>query len=111
MNQSILYLLGNTMLRVVVMEGLETNIVNDLKKIRPTPTYYVIFADTERANQLMADVSIPIVTDSRYTAINSLVCAVDGQLDLIPCHPMHIEHNTYVKDTNAGSVFAIECPE
>ena len=57
MNQSILYLLGNTMLRVVVMEGLESKIVEDLKKIRPTPTYYVIFADTERANQLMAEVS------------------------------------------------------
>ena len=57
MNQSILYLLGHPTLRVVVMEGLESNIVQDLKKIRPTPTYYVIFADTERANQLMADVS------------------------------------------------------
>ncbi|XP_043231304.1 ionotropic receptor 25a-like [Amphibalanus amphitrite] len=71
MNQSILYLLGNTMLRVVVMEGLETNIVEDLKKIRPTPTYYVIFADTERANQLMAEATSSglMTKDSWWTVV------------------------------------------
>ncbi|XP_037085885.1 LOW QUALITY PROTEIN: ionotropic receptor 25a-like [Pollicipes pollicipes] len=71
MNQSILYLLGNTVLRVVVMEGLENNIVEDLKKIRPTPTYYVIFAETERANQLMASATSSglMTKDSWWTVV------------------------------------------
>ncbi|XP_068085158.1 ionotropic receptor 25a [Anabrus simplex] len=52
LDQTLYYLIGNSIIRVIALNKLELETTERLKKMRPTPSYYVIFADTENMNKL-----------------------------------------------------------
>ncbi|XP_049951836.1 ionotropic receptor 25a-like [Schistocerca serialis cubense] len=52
LDQALYHLIGNSVLRVIALNGLETETVNRLKDMRPVASYFVIFADTAHMSEL-----------------------------------------------------------
>lgn len=51
------YLIGNSVIRVIVLEGLPGNATDKLLAMRPVPSYFVIFGDTANVIKLFRKVS------------------------------------------------------
>jgi hypothetical protein len=58
LDQALYYLIGNSIIRVIVLDGLPGNSTDRLLAMRPVPSYFVIFGDTENVIKLFKKVSI-----------------------------------------------------
>ena len=58
LDQALYYLIGNSIIRVVVLDGLAGNATDRLLAMRPAPSYFVIFGNTEQVIRLFKKVSI-----------------------------------------------------
>ncbi|PNF39891.1 hypothetical protein B7P43_G01962 [Cryptotermes secundus] len=52
LDQALYYLIGNSIIRVIVLDGLPGNSTDRLLAMRPVPSYFVIFGDTENVIKL-----------------------------------------------------------
>jgi hypothetical protein len=57
LDQALYYLIGNSIIRVIVLDGLPGNATDKLLAMRPVPSYFVIFADTTNVIKLFQKVS------------------------------------------------------
>jgi hypothetical protein len=57
LDQALYYLIGNSIIRVIVLDGLPGNSTDKLLAMRPVPSYFVIFGDTENVISLFKKVS------------------------------------------------------
>jgi hypothetical protein len=57
LDQALYYLIGNSIIRVIVLDGLPGNSTDRLLAMRPVPSYFVIFGDTENVIKLFKKVS------------------------------------------------------
>ncbi|XP_068205985.1 ionotropic receptor 25a-like isoform X1 [Palaemon carinicauda] len=71
LDQALYYLVEGSVIRVIVLHGIETNSTETLKKMRPAPSYYVIIGTTEELNMLFSKaLNNNLVTrDSRWTLV------------------------------------------
>ncbi|KAL6267005.1 hypothetical protein P5V15_000085 [Pogonomyrmex californicus] len=52
LNQSLYYLIGNSIIRLVVIDELTERTVAKIRSMRPSPSYYVIYASTQKMEEL-----------------------------------------------------------
>ncbi|XP_058794707.1 ionotropic receptor 25a isoform X2 [Phymastichus coffea] len=52
LNQTLYYLIGNSIIRLVVIESLTAQTVERIGNMRPLPSYYVIYASTKQMEEL-----------------------------------------------------------
>ncbi|KAM0731734.1 Ionotropic receptor 25a [Formica fusca] len=52
LNQSLYYLIGNSIIRLVVIDELTERTVSKIRSMRPSPSYYVIYASTSKMEEL-----------------------------------------------------------
>ncbi|EFN81309.1 Glutamate receptor, ionotropic kainate 5 [Harpegnathos saltator] len=52
LNQSLYYLIGNSIIRLVVIDELTERTVSKIRSMRPSPSYYAIYASTSRMEEL-----------------------------------------------------------
>lgn len=57
LNQSLYYLIGNSIIRLVVIDELTERTVSKIRGMRPSPSYYAIYASTSRMEELFTTVS------------------------------------------------------
>lgn len=48
LNQSLYYLIGNSILRLIVIDEFTEKTVSKIKSMRPSPSYYAIYASTAK---------------------------------------------------------------
>lgn len=58
LDQALYYLIGNSIIRVIVLDGLAGNATDRLLAMRPAPSYFVIFGSTEDVKKQFKRVSI-----------------------------------------------------
>lgn len=56
LNQSLYYLIGNSIIRLVVIDELTERTVSKIQSMRPSPSYYVIYASTSKMEELFKTV-------------------------------------------------------
>ncbi|XP_076046032.1 ionotropic receptor 8a isoform X2 [Oratosquilla oratoria] len=73
LDQALYYLVGGSVVRVIVQAGVQANTTETLKKMRPSPSYYVMFGTTQELMDMYAKVDMySLVTrDSRWTLVFS----------------------------------------
>ncbi|CAK9815491.1 Ionotropic receptor 25a [Anthophora quadrimaculata] len=52
LNQSLYYLIGNSIIRLVVIDDFTEKTVSKIRNMRPSPSYYAIYADTSKMEDL-----------------------------------------------------------
>ncbi|XP_032670681.1 ionotropic receptor 25a [Odontomachus brunneus] len=52
LNQSLYYLIGNSIIRLVVIDELTERTVSKIRSMRPSPSYYAIYASTPKMEEL-----------------------------------------------------------
>lgn len=57
LNQSLYYLIGNSIIRLVVIDELTERTVSKIRSMRPSPSYYVIYASTAKMEELFKTVN------------------------------------------------------
>lgn len=57
LNQSLYYLIGNSIIRLVVIDELTERTVSKIRNMRPSPSYYVIYASTLKMDELFKTVN------------------------------------------------------
>lgn len=57
LNQSLYYLIGNSILRLVVIDELTERTVAKIRSMRPSPSYYAVYASTVKMEELFKTVS------------------------------------------------------
>lgn len=67
LNQSLYYLIGNSIIRLVVIDELTERTVSKIRSMRPSPSYYVIYASTAKMEELFKTVS------DRFTSVCKLL--------------------------------------
>lgn len=61
LNQSLYYLIGNSILRLVVIDELTERTVAKIRGMRPSPSYYAIYASTAKMEELFKTVRDTII--------------------------------------------------
>ncbi|KAG7160957.1 Ionotropic receptor 25a-like 3, partial [Homarus americanus] len=71
LDQALYYLVEGSVVRVIVLSGVDESTTETLKKMRPSPSYYVILGTTEELSKLFTKaVQNKLVTrDSRWTLV------------------------------------------
>ncbi|XP_066943797.1 ionotropic receptor 25a-like isoform X1 [Macrobrachium rosenbergii] len=82
LDQALYYLVEGSVIRVIVLHGIETNSTETLRKMRPAPSYYVIIGTTSELNILFNKAlnNQLVSRDSRWTLVATDV--KPGVLDL-----------------------------
>lgn len=57
LNQSLYYLIGNSIIRLVVIDEFTDRTVSKVRSMRPSPSYYAIYAGTGKMEELFKTVS------------------------------------------------------
>lgn len=58
LNHSLYYLIGNSIIRLVVIDELSDLTVTKIRAMRPSPSYYFIYASTDKMERLFKTVII-----------------------------------------------------
>lgn len=69
LNQSLYYLIGNSIIRLVVIDELTERTVSKIRSMRPSPSYYVIYANTPKMEELFKTVSDIFISSLRYVQL------------------------------------------
>lgn len=77
LNQSLYYLIGNSIIRLVVIDDFTERTVSKIRSMRPSPSYYTIYAGTSKMEDLFRTVSH---LNDHHTSINFA-----GNLNGIKC--------------------------
>lgn len=56
LNQSLYYLIGNSIIRLVVIDDFTEKTVSKIRAMRPSPSYYAIYASTAKMDDLFKTV-------------------------------------------------------
>ena len=57
LNQSLYYLIGNSIIRLVVIDDFTEKTVSKIRAMRPSPSYYAIYANTAKMDDLFKTVT------------------------------------------------------
>lgn len=57
MSQGLYYLVEGSVVRVIVLTGIQSNTTEKLKKMRPAPSHYAVFAPAAQLQQMFDKVS------------------------------------------------------
>lgn len=60
LNQSLYYLIGNSIIRLVVIDELTERTVSKIRSMRPSPSYYAIYSSTPKMAEFFKTVSVYI---------------------------------------------------
>lgn len=66
LNQTLYYLIGYSIIRVVVLEELTQQSSAKIREMRPSPSYYVIYANTGNMETLFKEVIEEKLTNFLY---------------------------------------------
>ncbi|XP_071539870.1 ionotropic receptor 25a [Panulirus ornatus] len=71
LDQALYYLVEGSVVRVIVISGIDRNTTHTLKKMRPSPSYYVILGNTDHLNTLFSKAmkNTLVTRDSRWTLV------------------------------------------
>ena len=64
LNQTLYYLIGNSIIRLVVIDYLSPQTVERIGNMRPLPSYYAIYANTKQMEELFKTVRLPLSSSS-----------------------------------------------
>lgn len=60
LNQSLYYLIGNSILRLIVIDEFTEKTVSKIKSMRPSPSYYAIYASTAKMEDYFRKLNVSI---------------------------------------------------